>query len=72
MNLTEKTSLVQGFSDRISEVPLVVLADYRGVSVAEITEFRDKLRKAGFYAEWKGRYGEEGWSLLEKACGKLT
>ena len=34
--------------------------------------FRDKLRKAGFYAEWKGRYGEEGWSLLEKACGKLT
>ena len=47
MNLTEKTSLVQGFSDRISEVPLVVLADYRGVSVAEITEFRDKLRKNG-------------------------
>jgi hypothetical protein len=34
--------------------------------------FRDKLRKAGFYAEWKGRYGEEGWSLLEKACGQLT
>ncbi|MCJ2056782.1 TRAP transporter substrate-binding protein [Methylobacterium sp. J-048] len=34
--------------------------------------FRDKLRKAGFYAEWKGRYGEEGWSLLEKACGKLA
>jgi TRAP-type transport system periplasmic protein len=34
--------------------------------------FRDKLRKAGFYAEWKGRYGDEGWSLLEKACGKLT
>ncbi|KST56658.1 ABC transporter substrate-binding protein [Methylobacterium sp. GXS13] len=34
--------------------------------------FREKLRKAGFYAEWKGRYGEEGWSLLEKACGKLA
>ena len=34
--------------------------------------FREKLRKAGFYAEWKGRYGEEGWALLEKACGKLS
>ncbi len=34
--------------------------------------FRDKLRKAGFYTEWKGRYGEEGWALLEKSCGKLA
>lgn len=34
--------------------------------------FRDKLRKAGFYAEWKGRYGEEGWSILEKYTGKLA
>ncbi len=34
--------------------------------------FRDKLRKAGFYTEWKGRYGEEGWALLEKTCGKLA
>lgn len=34
--------------------------------------FRDKLRKAGFYTEWKGRYGEEGWSILEKYTGKLA
>ncbi|MDP4022310.1 TRAP transporter substrate-binding protein [Methylobacterium sp. NEAU 140] len=34
--------------------------------------FRDKLRKAGFYTEWKGRYGDEGWSILEKYCGKLS
>ena len=34
--------------------------------------FRDKLRAAGFYKEWKGRYGDEGWALLEKVSGKLV
>ena len=33
--------------------------------------FREKLRKAGFYTEWRGRYGEEAWALLEKATGGL-
>ena len=34
--------------------------------------FREKLRCAGFYSEWKGKYGEEAWALLEKAVGKLS
>ena len=34
--------------------------------------FRDKLRSAGFYNEWKGKYGEEAWGILEKSVGKLT
>lgn len=34
--------------------------------------FRDKLRTAGFYTEWKGKYGDEAWSLLEKSVGKLA
>ncbi|UTD30604.1 TRAP transporter substrate-binding protein [Bradyrhizobium sp. WD16] len=34
--------------------------------------FRDKLRAAGFYAEWKGKYGEQAWALLEKSVGKLA
>jgi tripartite ATP-independent transporter DctP family solute receptor len=33
--------------------------------------FRAKLRDAGFYAEWKGRFGAEPWALLEQAVGKL-
>jgi TRAP-type transport system periplasmic protein len=36
------------------------------------TPFRDKLRAAGFYAEWKGKYGEQAWELLEKSVGKLS
>lgn len=34
--------------------------------------FRDALRKAGFYSEWKGKYGEEAWGLLEKVVGQLA
>jgi tripartite ATP-independent transporter DctP family solute receptor len=34
--------------------------------------FRDKLRAAGFYIEWKSKYGDEAWSLLEKSVGKLA
>jgi tripartite ATP-independent transporter DctP family solute receptor len=34
--------------------------------------FRDTLRKAGFYAEWKGKYGDEAWAILERAVGKLA
>ncbi len=34
--------------------------------------FRDKLRAAGFYRDWKGKYGDDAWALLEKAVGKLA
>ena len=34
--------------------------------------FREKLKSAGFYSEWKGKYGEQAWGLLEKAVGKLS
>jgi tripartite ATP-independent transporter DctP family solute receptor len=37
-----------------------------------VAPFRDKLRQAGFYAEWKGKYGEQAWALLEKSVGKLA
>ncbi|MDR6427306.1 tripartite ATP-independent transporter DctP family solute receptor [Variovorax paradoxus] len=34
--------------------------------------FRDQLRKAGFYGEWKAKYGDEAWALLERSAGKLA
>ncbi|WP_398482329.1 TRAP transporter substrate-binding protein [Tardiphaga sp.] len=37
-----------------------------------VEPFRNKLRSAGFYAEWKGKYGDQAWSLLEKSVGKLA
>ncbi|MDE1567683.1 TRAP transporter substrate-binding protein [Aquabacter sp. P-9] len=33
--------------------------------------FRQKLRDNGFYTEWKGRFGDEAWAMLEGAVGKL-
>ena len=31
--------------------------------------FREALRKAGFYAEWKKKYGDEAWAILEEVRG---
>jgi tripartite ATP-independent transporter DctP family solute receptor len=39
---------------------------------AKTDTFRDKLRKAGFYEEWKAKYGNEAWAVLEKYSGKLA
>jgi TRAP-type C4-dicarboxylate transport system substrate-binding protein len=37
----------------------------------DVAPFREKLRSAGFYSEWKAKYGEEAWAILEKSVGKL-
>ena len=34
--------------------------------------FREKLRRSGFYSEWKGRYGDEAWATLERSVGTLA
>src|SRR5258708_6923895 len=34
--------------------------------------FRGALKSAGFYEEWKGKYGAEAWALLEKFTGSLA
>ena len=39
------------------------------VNETKADAFRDMLRKAGFYAEWKKKYGDEAWAILEKAVG---
>jgi len=34
--------------------------------------FREALKKAGFYSQWKQRYGDEAWGILEQSTGALT
>jgi tripartite ATP-independent transporter DctP family solute receptor len=34
--------------------------------------FRDVLRSAGFYQEWKQKYGADAWAILERYSGKLV
>ena len=38
----------------------------------EPAAFRDALRRAGFYTEWKKRFGDEAWGTLEGAVGSLS
>ena len=33
--------------------------------------FRDKLKAAGFYKEWRGKFGEAAWAILEGEVGAL-
>ena len=34
--------------------------------------FRTVLRKSGYYAAWKAKMGDDGWTALEKYTGRLT
>ena len=34
--------------------------------------FRAALKQAGFYAEWRQKYGPQAWDLLESAVGSLA
>ena len=34
--------------------------------------FRDALRTAGFYSDWKKRFGDEAWGTLESVVGPLS
>ena len=51
MSRTEKVAVVEGLTARLEEAPFVALADYRGISVAEVSEFRSKLKDAGIHYE---------------------
>ena len=33
--------------------------------------FRDALKKSGFYSEWRGKYGDAAWGVLQDAVGGL-
>jgi tripartite ATP-independent transporter DctP family solute receptor len=46
----------------------------KGLTFVEVekADFRTALKAAKFYAEWKTKYGDEAWALLEGAVGSLS
>ncbi|MEE7493394.1 ABC transporter substrate-binding protein [Methylobacterium oryzae] len=38
----------------------------------EKSDFQRALASTSYYQTWKQKYGDNAWSLLEEACGKLT
>lgn len=50
MRKEDKIRFVQEWSEEIKEMPFAVLVDYRGLTVAEVTDLRARMREArGFY-----------------------
>ena len=49
LNLEEKKALVAEVSAKVAQAQAIVLAEYRGLEVGEITELRAKARGAGVY-----------------------
>lgn len=47
MNRTQKAELVENLTAELQNTPLVLLADYRGISVPRITELREQLKSRG-------------------------
>jgi large subunit ribosomal protein L10 len=49
LNLEEKKAVVAEVSEQVSKAQAIVLAEYRGLEVGEMTELRAQARKSGVY-----------------------
>lgn len=49
LNLTEKKAVVAEVSEQVAAAQAIVLAEYRGMGVAEMTALRAQARKSGVY-----------------------
>jgi large subunit ribosomal protein L10 len=49
LNLTEKKAVVAEVSEQIAKAQAIVLAEYRGMGVADMTVLRAEARKSGVY-----------------------
>ena len=49
LNLTEKKAVVAEVSEQVAKAQAIVLAEYRGMGVADMTVLRAEARKSGVY-----------------------
>ncbi len=49
LNLEEKKAVVAEVSEQVSKAQAIVLAEYRGLEVGEMTKLRAQARKSGIY-----------------------
>ncbi|MDD5180947.1 MAG: 50S ribosomal protein L10 [Gallionellaceae bacterium] len=49
LNLQQKQAVVTEVSAQVAQAQTIVLAEYRGIAVADITKLRANARKAGVY-----------------------
>ena len=51
--------------------PATVVCGGTVFNTTDPQKFRGALRSAGFYAEWKEKYGPDTWALFERQVGVL-
>ena len=46
----------------------------KGLNFIEVNKalFRTTLAKTSFYKDWRGKFGEDAWKLLEESAGSLA
>jgi large subunit ribosomal protein L10 len=49
LNLEQKKAVVVEVSEQVSKAQAIIIAEYRGLTVGEMTELRAKARKSGVY-----------------------
>jgi tripartite ATP-independent transporter DctP family solute receptor len=59
--------------EKLSQTLQKTLAD-KGLTFNDVdrTLFRNELQKTTFYHDWKQKFGDEAWALLEATSGTLT
>ena len=69
--IEQKATVVEEIKERISNAKSVVMFDYRGLSVAEVTELRRKLREVGAdYKVYKNTLTRRAADALELNFGE--
>ena len=44
---TDKEEMIQGYSEGLAAAPHAFLLGYKGISVPQVTDLREKIRKSG-------------------------
>ena len=63
--IAQKEQLVNELADKLQRAQSVIVFDYRGLTVAEVTALRAEMRKAG------NEYVVVKNSMVERACDKI-
>ena len=72
-HITEKVVAQRDDLRRLNNnVEVTLKAKGMTFNTPDVEPFRATLSKAGFYKEWKGKFGDEAWGKLEKYAGKLA
>ena len=79
LNLQEKQAVVAEVSAQVAQAQTIVLAEYRGITVSDITRLRANARKSGVYFHVlkntlvrRAVQGTQFESLAEKMVGPLV